>query len=81
MKKLEGKVGSLNMHSPIGVAVHDERVLVCDNGNNRVVVLNRDLEFIKEFGRKGSGNGQFNNLHDIATDTHDKVYVSDRGNH
>ena len=81
LKKLEGKVGSLNMKSPIGVALHNERVLVCDNGNNRVVVLNRDLEFIKEFGRKGSGNGHFDNLHDIATDTQDKVYVSDLGNH
>ena len=57
IKKLEGKVGSLNMNSPIGVAVHNERVLVCDCGNNRVVILNRDLEFIKEFGCKGSGNG------------------------
>ena len=81
LKKLEGKVGSLNMNSPIGVAVHDERVLVCDCGNDRVVVSNRDLEFIKEFGHRGSGNGPFNNLHDIATDTQDKVYVSDRGNH
>ena len=81
IKKLEGKVGSLNMNSPIGVAVHDERVLVCDNGNNRVVILNRDLEFIKEFGRRGSGSGQFNNLHDITTDTQGRVYVSDLDNH
>ena len=44
LKKLEGKVGSRNMKSPIGVTVHNERVLVCDNGNNRVVILNRDLE-------------------------------------
>ena len=81
LKKLEGKVGSLNMNYPIGVAVHDERVLVCDNGNNRVVILNRDLEFIKEFGREGSGNGQFDNLYDIVTDSQGRVYVSDRGNH
>ena len=80
LKKLKGKVGSRNMKYPIGVAVHDERVLVCDRGNNRVVILNRDLEFIKEFGRKGSGNGQFKNLYGIATDTQDIVYVSDFGN-
>ena len=80
LKKLEGKVGSLNMKSPIGVAVHNERVLVCDSGNNRVVILNRDLGFFKEFGRKGSGNGHFDNLHDIATDTQGRVYVSDYGN-
>ena len=80
LKKLEGKVGYLNMNSPIGVAVHDERVLVCDNGNSRVVILNRDLEFIKEFGHRGSGNSQFINLHGIATDTQGRVYVSDRGN-
>ena len=77
LKKLEGKVGSLNMNSPIGVAVHNERVLVCDEGNNRVVILNRDLELIKEFGHVGSGNGQFDCLNDITTDTQGKVYVGD----
>ena len=76
-KKLEGKVGSLNMHSPIGVAVQDERVLVCDSGNNRVVILNRDLEFVKEFGHVGSGcKGQFDDLNDITTDTQGRVYES-----
>ena len=75
LKKLEGKVGSLNMNFPIGVAVHNERVLVCDSGNKRVVILNRDLEFIKEFGRKGSGNGHFDYVHDIATDTQTKCML------
>ena len=81
LKKLKGKVGSVNLKCPIGVAVHNERVLVCDSGNNRVVVLNRDLKFMREFGCTGSGNGQFRNLHDIATDSQGKVYVGDHDNH
>ena len=81
VKKLEGKVGSVRIKKLSGVAVHDERVLVCNRGNNRVIVLNRDLEFIKEIGRGGSGNGQFNGLQDITTDKQGNMYVSDQGNH
>jgi hypothetical protein len=48
--------------------------------NSRVVKYDKDGRFIKEFGTKGSGPGQFNTPHSIQVDAHGNVYVADRGN-
>jgi DNA-binding beta-propeller fold protein YncE len=48
--------------------------------NTRVVKFSRDGRFIKWWGGKGTGSGQFNVPHSIAIDSKGRVYVADRSN-
>jgi len=49
-------------------------------GNSRVAKFDKEGRFIKSWGSKGKGPGQFDTLHSIATDAEGNVYVGDRGN-
>jgi DNA-binding beta-propeller fold protein YncE len=44
------------------------------------VKFDRDGHFLKEWGRKGAGKGEFQLPHTIATDSDELVYVGDREN-
>jgi sugar lactone lactonase YvrE len=48
--------------------------------NNRVVRFTKDGAFVKEWGRKGSGRGEFSEPHTIAIDSRGRVFVGDREN-
>ncbi|HET7259816.1 MAG TPA: peptidyl-alpha-hydroxyglycine alpha-amidating lyase family protein [Candidatus Acidoferrum sp.] len=48
--------------------------------NSRVGKVDKDGNWLMSFGEPGSGPGQFNTPHSIATDAHDNIYVADRGN-
>jgi DNA-binding beta-propeller fold protein YncE len=48
--------------------------------NSRVVRYNRDGEYITHWGRKGTGDGEFDLVHDVALDSQGRVYVADRLN-
>lgn len=48
--------------------------------NNRVVKFTRDGQFIKAWGKKGAGPGDFSVPHAIAIDARGRVFVADRGN-
>ncbi len=59
----------------------DGSVLVADGlTNSRVVKLDASGRFIKAWGTKGDGPGQFNSLHAVAVDRQRRVYVADRLN-
>jgi hypothetical protein len=47
-------------------------------GNQRVVKFNKDGKFIKEWGSKGAGEGQFRLPHDIVQDSRGRLFVADR---
>ena len=49
--------------------------------NSRVAKVDKDGNWIKSWGDRGDGPGQFNTPHSIATDNNGNVYVADRGNH
>jgi len=49
-------------------------------GNSRVAKFDKNGKFIKSWGSRGSGNGQFNIVHGIAIDAQGNVYVADSGN-
>jgi len=59
----------------------DDGVYVSDGyGNNRIVRFDNDLQFLSQWGSKGTGEGQFNLPHAITTDGDGIVYVADRAN-
>jgi outer membrane protein assembly factor BamB len=48
--------------------------------NSRVAKLSKDGDWIKSWGEPGKGDGQFNTVHNIASDKDGTIYVADRGN-
>ena len=49
--------------------------------NSRVAKIDKNGEWVKSWGSKGTGPGQFNIPHSIAIDRQDNIYVGDRTNH
>jgi sugar lactone lactonase YvrE len=49
-------------------------------GNDRVSKFSKDGKFIKSWGKKGSGPGEFNAPHTIAMDSRGRLFVGDRSN-
>ncbi|MFW5728614.1 MAG: NHL repeat-containing protein, partial [Spirochaetota bacterium] len=58
----------------------DGNLFIVDTGNNRVVKLNADREFVAAVGFQGSGPDEFQTPVDV-TIFQDQVVVVDRGNH
>ena len=50
------------------------------NSNGRVVKFSKDGKFIKAWGKKGSGPGEFDTPHSIAMDSRGRRCIADRGN-
>jgi sugar lactone lactonase YvrE len=50
------------------------------NSNARIVKFSKDGTFIKSWGKKGSGPGEFDTPHSLAMDSRGRLFVADRGN-
>ena len=48
--------------------------------NSRVAKFTKDGDWVKSWGEKGKGPGQFDLLHTIAADAQGNIYVGDRSN-
>ena len=70
------------LNRPTDVAWDDAgNIFVSDGyGNSRVVKYDKNGRFVATVGSKGSGQGQLNLPHTIATDAKGNVYVGDRSN-
>jgi DNA-binding beta-propeller fold protein YncE len=56
-------------------------IFVADGlGNARIAKFTKDGVFIKSWGSRGKGDGQFATAHSIQVDANGYVYVADRGN-
>ena len=49
-------------------------------GNSRVIQYNKQGEYLRHWGQKGTGDGEFDLVHDVALDKRGRVYVADRTN-
>jgi len=67
---------------PTDMAITREgEIFVSDGyGNNRIVHFDRNGKFVKAWGKKGSGPGEFNIPHGIGIDSKGLLYVADRSN-
>lgn len=74
---------TFNMPSAVLVAPNGD-VFVGDghggNSNARVVKFSKDGRFIKAWGKKGTGPGEFEMPHALAMDSKGRLFVGDRGN-
>jgi sugar lactone lactonase YvrE len=50
------------------------------NSNARIVKFSKDGTFIKTWGKKGAGPGEFETPHHLAMDSRGRLFVADRGN-
>lgn len=74
---------TFNAPSDVAIAENGDIFVADGHGgatNARVVKFSKDGKFIKSWGAKGSGPGEFNIPHTIAFDSRGRVFVGDRGN-
>ena len=74
--------GETTFNGPTDVAVAPNGdVFVADGHvNNRIVKFSPEGKFIKQWGKKGSGRGEFNLPHTIFFDSRGRLLVGDRSN-
>jgi DNA-binding beta-propeller fold protein YncE len=80
-KNKHGK-GQKRFNEPADVAISAAGdIYVADGyGNSRVVKFSKEGKYLKEWGKKGKGPGEFNLVHAIFLDGKGRVYVGDREN-
>ena len=74
---------TFNMPSAVLVAPNGD-IFVGDghsgNSNARMVKFSKDGKFIKAWGKKGTGPGEFESPHTLAMDSRGRLFAGDRGN-
>lgn len=78
IEKIIGQNSNLNV--PAGVLIIDDKILVSDSKNNRLVLFNQNGNIIKIIGTTGNALGQFIEPRGIALDKYGNIYVIDAGN-
>src|SRR5215468_6615881 len=53
---------------------------IADVPVNRIMKFSKDGKFIKAWGKRGSGAGEFDTPHSIAIDSRGRIFVADRSN-
>ena len=74
--------GQLQFQTPVGIKIHPltKRLYVGECWGYRIQILNPDLSYFGSIGSQGRGPGQMNQPWDIACDSANNVYVTDKGN-
>jgi sugar lactone lactonase YvrE len=74
---------TFNQPSAVAIAPNGD-VFVADghggNSNDRIVKFTKDGKFIKTWGKKGTGPGEFDIPHCLAFDSKGRLFVGDRNN-
>lgn len=71
-----------SFNEPTAIAFGGNGDLYISDGyvNSRVIKFNRGGDYLLHWGTKGTGDGQFNLVHDVTLDSQSRVYVADRTN-
>ena len=82
LMKVVGRKGTRpgEFHDPSMIKIINDKLYVCDRGNDRFQILNMKFEYVNSFGCHGNGDGQFNYPNDIAQDRAGNLYVTDSWN-
>lgn len=64
----------------VAVAPNGDVFVADGHGNDRVVKFSKDGDFLMEWGREGTGPGEFNEPHSLAFDSRGRLFVGDRLN-
>ena len=51
-----------------------------DTANARILVFDKNGKYLREFGKKGKGPGEFDQPHALAMDSRGRLFVGDRSN-
>jgi hypothetical protein len=70
----------LNRPTDMAVAAGGDVFITDGYGNNRVVQFDERGQFVRTWGRLGTGPGQFSLPHSIALDSGGRLFVADRNN-
>ena len=74
---------TFNQPSAVAIAPKGD-IFVADghggNSNNRIVKFTKDGKYIKAWGKKGTGPGEFDIPHCLAFDSKGRLFVGDRNN-
>ena len=73
---------SAHFSLPTDIAIaHDGSFYVSDGyGNSRIVKFSKEGKYLFEWGKKGTGHGEFNIPHSISLNSRGRVFVADREN-
>jgi DNA-binding beta-propeller fold protein YncE len=73
--------GNFNRPTDVAFAPNGDFYVTDGYGNSRVVKFTKEGRFIRAWGKKGDGEGEFNLPHAVAVDRRGRVYVGDRTNY
>ena len=73
--------GEFRLPDYIAVSPDQKELFIVDRWNNRIQVTDLDGKFKRQFGKKGSGNGEFNDPKQLAFDPDGNLWVADSDNH
>ncbi|MEI7556260.1 flippase activity-associated protein Agl23 [Candidatus Chlorohelix sp.] len=78
----QAKIQPIGFYGPRGIFYDTTRkeLYVADTGNRRVAVFDANGIFLRQFGGRGSGQGQFDEPVSVAVSPDGKVYVTDMRN-
>jgi len=69
-----------NRPTDIATAANGDFYVTDGYGNSRVVKFSKEGKFLKAWGKKGVGEGEFNTPHAVTVDKEGLVYIGDREN-
>jgi hypothetical protein len=69
-----------HLERPVGLAISNDQIFITDSLRHCVVVLDLQGKFVREFGSRGTGPGQFNFPSHICCDNHANLLITDSMN-
>lgn len=75
-----GNPGTFNRPTDVTWDTKDNIFVADGYGNSRVAKIDKNGNWVKALGTRGSGPNQFSTVHGITSDAKGNIYVADRGN-